>query len=74
MTNIELNIRLIRIFSAAAIASATSEKIAVAKQLKAFSVQAKAVHRHDLAGDAQRLCRTLIHELRNRRPYEQRCA
>lgn len=71
MTNIELNIRLIRIFSAAAIASATSEKIAVAKQLKAFSVDAKSAKRHDLAGDADQLCSTLIHELRNRRPYEQ---
>lgn len=74
MTNIELNIRLIRIFSAAAIASATSEKIAVAKQLKAFSSDAVSAQRHDLAGDADQLCRTLIHELRNRRPYEQRCA
>jgi hypothetical protein len=72
MTNIDLNIRLIRIFSAAAIASATSEMIAVAKQLKVFSVQAKQAQRYDLAGDADQLCRTLIHELRSRRPCEQR--
>jgi hypothetical protein len=74
MTNIDLNIRLIRIFSAAAIASATSEKIAVAKQLKVFSTEANAHQRHDLAGDADQLCRTLIHELRSRRPCEQRHA
>lgn len=74
MTNIDLNIWLCRIFSAAAIASATTEKIAVAKQLKMFSAQAKQAQRNDLAGDANQLCRTLIHELRNRRPYEQRCA
>lgn len=72
MTNIELNIRLIRIFSAAAIASATSEKIAVAKQLKAFSTDATSAERHDLARDATQMRRTLIHELRSRRPYEQR--
>lgn len=74
MTNIELNIRLIRIFSAAAIASATSEKIAVAKQLKAFSADATSAKRHDLAGEAGALCRILMHELRNRRHYEQRHA
>lgn len=74
MTNIELNIRLIRIFSAAVIASATSEMIVVAKQLKAFSADATSAHRHDLAAEANQLCRTLIHELRTRRPYEQRCA
>lgn len=71
MTNIELNIRLIRIFSAAAIASATSEKIAVVKQLKAFCVDATSAKRHDLVGDATLMCRTLLHELRNRRPHEQ---
>lgn len=71
MTNIDLNIWLCRLFSAAAIASATTEVIAVAKQLKVFSVQAKQAQRYDLAGDADQLCRTLIHELRNRRPYEQ---
>ncbi|KHA57143.1 hypothetical protein NM74_07975 [Aeromonas hydrophila] len=74
MTNIDLNIRLIRIFSTAAIASATTEKIAAVKQLKAFSTDAVSAQRHDLAGDADQLCRTLIHELRNRRPYEQRYA
>lgn len=72
MTNIELNIRLIHIFSAAAIASATSEKMTVAKQLKAFCVDAASAERHDLVRDAALMRRTLIHELRNRRPYEQR--
>lgn len=74
MTNIELNIRLTRIFSAAVIASATSEKIAVAKQLKAFCTDAESAQRHDLAGEAGALCRILMHELRNGRLHGQQCA
>jgi len=63
MTKIDMDIRLTKIFSAAAIAQATSDKRAVCKQLKQFDKEARARGFHALAGEACQMRWQLVAEL-----------
>ena len=63
MTKTEMDIRLTKIFSAAAIAQATPDKWAVCKQLKQFDKEARARGFHALAGEACQMRWQLVAEL-----------
>lgn len=63
MTKTEMDIRLTKIFSAAAIAQATPDKRAVCKQLKQFDKEARARGFHALAGEACQMRWQLVAEL-----------
>ncbi|HHQ4779514.1 TPA: hypothetical protein ACSP0C_003270 [Aeromonas veronii] len=63
MTKTEMDIRLTKIFSSAAIALVAAEKRAVCKQLKQFDKEARARGFHALAGEACRMRWQLVAEL-----------
>ncbi|MEL1219034.1 hypothetical protein TVA88_07905 [Aeromonas hydrophila] len=70
MTKTEMDIRLTKIFSAAAIAQATPDKRAVCKQLKQFNKEARACGFHALAGEACQMRWQLVAELQQARAAE----
>lgn len=67
MTKTEMDIRLTKIFSAAAIALVAPDKRAVCRQLKQFDKEACAHGFYALAGEASRMRWQLVAELRARR-------
>ncbi|WP_454009972.1 hypothetical protein [Aeromonas sp. Marseille-Q7275] len=67
MTKTEMDIRLTKIFSAAAIAQAAPDKRAVCKQLKQFEKEARAQGLLALAGEACRMRWQLVAELQQAR-------
>lgn len=67
MTKTEMDIRLTKIFSAAAIAQAAPDKRAVCKQLKQFDREARACGFHALAGEACQMRWQLVAELQRDR-------
>ncbi|MDM5054463.1 hypothetical protein OB956_09240 [Aeromonas dhakensis] len=70
MTKTEMDIRLTKIFSAAAIALATPDKRAVCKQLKQFERDARAQELFALAGEASQMRWQLVAELQQARAAE----
>ena len=70
MTKTEMDIRLTKIFSAAAIALATPDKRAVCKQLKQFDKEARLQGFHALAGEACQMRWQLVGELQQARAAE----
>lgn len=67
MTKTEMDIRLTKIFSAAAIAQAAPDKRAVCKQLKQFDKEACQLGFHALAGEACQMRWQLVAELQQTR-------
>ncbi|MFQ2605640.1 MULTISPECIES: hypothetical protein [Aeromonas] len=67
MTKTEMDIRLTKIFSAAAIALATPDKRAVCRQLKQFDREARAQGLFALAGEASQMRWQLVAELQQNR-------
>ncbi|WP_265451653.1 hypothetical protein [Aeromonas salmonicida] len=67
MTKTEMDIRLTKIFSAAAIAQAVPDKRAVCKQLKQFDKEARQLGFHALAGEACQMRWQLVAELQRDR-------
>ena len=63
MTKTEMDIRLTKIFSSAAIALVAADKRAVCKQLKQFDNEARARGFHALAGEACQMRWQLVAEL-----------
>lgn len=63
MTKTEMDIRLTKIFSTAAIAQATPDKRAVCRQLKQFDREARAQGLFALAGEASQMRWLLVAEL-----------
>ncbi|MFM5241185.1 hypothetical protein [Aeromonas rivipollensis] len=70
MTKTEMDIRLTKIFSAAAIAQATPDKRAVCRQLKQFDKEARLQGFHALAGEASQMRWQLVAELQQARVAE----
>ena len=70
MTKTEVDIRLTKIFSAAAIAQATPDKRAVCRQLKQFDREARAQGLFALAGEASQMRWQLVAELQQARSAE----
>ena len=70
MTKTEMDIRLTKIFSAAAIAQATPDKRAVGRQLKQFDREARAQGLFALAGEASQMRWQLVAELQQARAAE----
>lgn len=70
MTKTEMDIRLTKIFSAAAIAQATPDKRAVYRQLKQFDREARAQGLFALAGEASQMRWQLVAELQQARAAE----
>lgn len=71
MTNkTEMDIRLTKIFSAAAIAQATPDKRAVCRQLKQFDREARAQGLFAPAGEASQMRWQLVAELQQSRAAE----
>ncbi|MGY3959990.1 hypothetical protein [Aeromonas popoffii] len=67
MTKTEMDIRLTKIFSAAAIAQAAPDKRTVCKQLKQFDREARARGFHALAQEACQMRWQLVAELQRDR-------
>lgn len=70
MTKIDMDIRLTKIFSAAAIALETPDKRAVCRQLKQFDKEARAQGLFALAGEASQMRWQLVAELQQARAAE----
>lgn len=70
MTKTEMDIRLTKIFSTAAIALAAAEKRAVCKQLKQFIREARDQGLLALAGEASQMRWQLVAELQQARTVE----
>lgn len=70
MTKIDMDIRLTKIFSAAAIAQAAPDKRAVCRQLKQFDREARAQGLFALAGEASQMRWQLVAELQQARAAE----
>ena len=70
MTKTEMDIRLTKIFSVAAIAQATPDKRAVCRQLKQFDKDARAQGLFALAGEASQMRWQLVAELQQTRAAE----
>ncbi|HHO2168264.1 TPA: hypothetical protein ACVBCY_001788 [Aeromonas hydrophila] len=70
MTKTEMDIRLTKIFSAAAIAQATPDKRAACRQLKQFDREARAQGLFALAGEASQMRWQLVAELQQARAAE----
>ena len=70
MTKIDMDIRLTKIFSAAAIAQAPPDKRAVCRQLKQFDREARAQGLFALAGEASQMRWQLVAELQQARAAE----